>query len=229
MSNIDILKQLVIIIKSTNFSKLNDYLKSGVDLSEINLMRLLEEKDCSLDMVKLLVKHGINIDSQDKDGMTMLIKAASIHNLELVKYLFKSGADLDCKNNFGFTALSYPITFGNEQLAEYLIIAGADLNTKNNFGYTPLMTAISINAELLSKELAQEENTSIIKKVTLHSFIQKVPKTHNNIIKLLLENGAEVNIKNEEGESPYSMALKGNNKEAMKLLIKYGATIVDKY
>ena len=46
----------------------------------------------------------LNLDLQDQDGYTALMKAASKGQTEVVKQLIKSGASLDLENQDGYTA-----------------------------------------------------------------------------------------------------------------------------
>ena len=46
-----------------------------------------------------------------------------------------------------------------------------------------------------------------------------------DLVKLLLENGADVNVRDDDGNTPLTNALSNGDKEMMKLLLKYGADI----
>ncbi len=221
-------QQLLEVIKDGDLSNILNLIMNGIDLSKINLMDLLGERNFSFEMMKILIKNGANINSKNKDGWTLLLTAVSIPNIELVKYLYKSGANLDCKTIDGSTAITFAIVKGDIQLTKYLIDAGADINFQDNYGFTPLLSALSVNKQLWDNEKKEEENKSIIKKLTLESFISKVPQTHTQIAKLLIQNGADINKKNDEGETAYSLALKGNNNQMIKLLKEYESTTITK-
>jgi ankyrin repeat protein len=99
------------------------------------------EKD-QLDIVKLIVKAGADINAKNYANDTVLIWASAHDKLEVVKYLIKMGADINIKNKFGNTSLKYAIRNNKIEILTYLIENGADINTKNDaltyaykFGY----------------------------------------------------------------------------------------------
>lgn len=50
-------------------------------------------------MVKLLIREGANVNSQDKMGHTTLMRATEYQHLEVVDYLLQMGADVNLQNN----------------------------------------------------------------------------------------------------------------------------------
>ena len=59
-----------------------------------------------LDVAKALIKAGAKLDLKNKDGTTALIGAAFFGQPEIVKALLEKGADVNAKNNTGSTALA---------------------------------------------------------------------------------------------------------------------------
>ena len=60
-----------------------------------------------LDMARLLISRGADVNHLDKKGMTPLLYAASIDfsNSEMIDLLLRSGARADARNGDGLTAL----------------------------------------------------------------------------------------------------------------------------
>ena len=81
----------------------------------------------SLEVVKLLVKHGAPVNGQDSRGYTPLMRAVLTYapNQELVTYLLAKGADAAPKNETGDTALSMARRFGQTPIVALLKEAGA--------------------------------------------------------------------------------------------------------
>ena len=66
-----------------------------------------------------------NVNAQDIDGWTALIRASANGDLEVVQELIKAGADVNTKNNNGQTALMIASANGHLEIANALKEAGA--------------------------------------------------------------------------------------------------------
>lgn len=67
------------------------------------LMHALED----LEMVKLLIAHGADVNQKNFRGMTPLMGAAVGRDAAVVKYLIEKGADVNARDQEGHTALMY--------------------------------------------------------------------------------------------------------------------------
>jgi ankyrin repeat protein len=64
------------------------------------------EKNASKKIIKMLLKKGIDINVQDKEGTTALMHAARSNQIEIVKYFLKKGAEINAKDKDEYTVLS---------------------------------------------------------------------------------------------------------------------------
>jgi len=76
---------------------------------------------CGLDMVKLLVENGADINASSQDNTTALMLAATSEKLDVVNYLLEHGANVDKKNNADKTALDLAKEGKVEEYAEAAI------------------------------------------------------------------------------------------------------------
>ena len=163
-----------------------------------------------------------NINLKDKEGDTALIKAINIKNKEIVKILCDNGADVNLKDKEGNTPLIYAMfklknPFGIINIVKILEILcnyGADVNLHSDNGNTPLMHAIDIIFFL--KFLWEEEDTELIKVINIKE---------KEIVKILCDNGADVNLKDKEGDTALIRAINIKNKETVKILCDNGADV----
>ena len=87
-------------------------------------------------IVPLFLKYGIDVNTRDDEGKTMLMYATRSSRLSIIKLLLKNGADVNATDNFGRTALFYYFPF--VESAELLIKHGININHQDNDGNTVL-------------------------------------------------------------------------------------------
>lgn len=127
---------------------------------------------CKLDLVKLLVSYGADVNHKSKVGSSPLFMACEHfhsnrarqvllgkpdvpHQLELVKYLVENGADVKEAGRNGNTPLLAAALSGfkDPSLVAYLLDKGADPNAKNSEGSTTLHFAAAKGCLETVKEL----------------------------------------------------------------------------
>ncbi|MBF0548529.1 MAG: ankyrin repeat domain-containing protein [Candidatus Riflebacteria bacterium] len=104
-----------------------------------------------------LIKCGINVNSQDSQGLTPLHFAASYRNQVLAKLILEHGGDLLIVDNHGNNPLWTAVfnARGNYEIVEMLTKSGGDAFQKNKHSKSPLDFAKQIGdltlVALLSK------------------------------------------------------------------------------
>ena len=78
-----------------------------------------------------LFLEGINPDSKDRFGNTLLIISAQNNNKRILKICLRYGAQINMQNLMGNTALHFAREYGYVEIFEYLIKKGADPDIKN--------------------------------------------------------------------------------------------------
>ena len=71
-----------------------------------------------------LFRGGIDPDSMDKNGNTILIIACQNNFKDLARLCLQFSADINWKNNHGKTAADYARQYGYKKLQDYLIRKG---------------------------------------------------------------------------------------------------------
>ena len=94
-----------------------------------------------LDIVKVLVENGADVDVKDADNNTALHNATLRGHLEIVKLLIENSADVNAQDNDDQTALHIAAEFGYLEIVKRLIENGADINHPDDDLVTPLHNA----------------------------------------------------------------------------------------
>lgn len=129
------------------------------------------------------------------DNTMVVFEALLFNNIEALTILCKYDFNINAKNLLGKTALALAIELGQPECCYELWKKGADINNTDAFGHTLLMTAVSMGLE--------------------YKYVEE-------IIKFIPD---KINVKDNEGFSALSYAIKTNDKDIFKLLIKSGADI----
>lgn len=84
-----------------------------------------------IDIVKMLIDAGADLNLQNKNGRTALLSAALKGNTNIVRLLIERGARFDIQDECGFTPLMHAIQNGRADVIRLLLIMGAGLAVRN--------------------------------------------------------------------------------------------------
>ena len=90
-----------------------------------------------LDEVRTALDGGMNVNSRDIHGNTLLHIACQNGNKKLVKAMLRKHADINATNNNGNTSLHFCFMYAYYGMAEYIMSKGADDTVRNNSNQTP--------------------------------------------------------------------------------------------
>jgi ankyrin repeat protein len=105
----------------------------------------------NLDLVKLFLGKGFNVNDQDDEGGSLLMEAVRMNHPDILTYLLShTDVNLDMQNILGYTALYYAVKFGYNKTAKILIAYHANVNIKDKKGISVIQLAEqSQNDEIL--------------------------------------------------------------------------------
>jgi uncharacterized protein len=123
--------------------------------------------------------------------------------------LLKDTSIVSLKDKMQRTLLMEAIIFGKEDIAKLLIENGADVNARETKGWTPLHFAVQSylpdTVKLLIEKGTDVNATDFFSNTPLHKALSS-SAGRGEIINLLLKAGANKNITNKSGISPYQDA-----------------------
>ena len=160
----------------------------------------------------------MNCRNNNKIDNKLFVKAIEKNDIEFVKELLDKDFDINCEIKPLFSALTYSIIMNANDITKLLIENNADLNKQNNkYNYTPLMLLLSLD-------------TLVMRTLTIIYTQRK--NNYMEIFKLLLKYGADINLKNNNGNTALQLCIertnyveRKNNNYICKLLIENGANI----
>jgi len=125
----------------------NDIVKllveKGADIPTIHLAAFVG----SLDKLQRFVKTGTDINSEDKNGRTPLLRAVTGGHIDAVGFLIENGADVNTSDKQSRVPLVYALWAMNSDIVKLLLDKGADVQAKDKSGYTPLHWAVMMGSK----------------------------------------------------------------------------------
>ncbi|MBL8374126.1 ankyrin repeat domain-containing protein [Accumulibacter sp.] len=167
-----------------------------------------------------LINRGMDVNSVDATGNTLLMQSVQRDNMDFFDYLLKRRARLNTRNRNGETALSLAAYQGKLPFVQRLVQAGADVNL---YGWPPLIyAAFNGHAAVVDYLLKKgaEINATTANGSTALLFAARFG--HIEVVEVLLQNKADPNIANERGATAIDWALKTDNTDIADLLRKAG-------
>ena len=162
----------------------------------------------------------------DKNNEHLLAEAAYSNNLTEVERLLELGADINLASNEDDNApIIAAAQKGHIELVQYLIDEGADVNRRNSIGESALYVAGIAGHKDIVRLLLNNGADPNVMTMTGPLLYQLAFQNNIELTEILLEQGANVNIKGGEYPVPISLAIRDGNKEVLKLLLEKGAKV----
>lgn len=171
-----------------------------------------------------MLKKDPNYDKRNNMGFTPLHLAATKGLSKTTKLLVEKGADINAKTFYGRTPFMLALRNGHSSLAKYLLNQGTKL-TSNYKDTHPILDASYTNNTDIAKAILDtgvSANRSN-KKGEAGIHIATI-RGHQEVIKVLLQNGADINLKTEYQWSVLHGAASTGNKELFYFSWKRSAT-----
>ncbi|XP_067678999.1 serine/threonine-protein phosphatase 6 regulatory ankyrin repeat subunit C-like [Haliotis asinina] len=174
-----------------------------------------------LEVVRRLVRRGVDINSRDSDHRTPLHWVSTYGHLDLVEYLLSAGACVNIAQIDGFTPMHAATCLGHDDVCKLLIANGADVNRADKDGWTALHTAVCYGYENVVETLLDAggsiHQTTNDDENCLHI---AVSSGHIDIVKMIYKRGVRSGEKNINGFTAFHLAVYYNKQTIAQFLIE---------
>ncbi|MEL4896292.1 ankyrin repeat domain-containing protein [Crocosphaera sp. Alani8] len=191
------------------------------------------ESDISIELLK-----DINVNEKDEIGETVLLWAVKEGREDIIKWLVNKGADINVTNKNGDTLLMLATNNYLASSVQLFIDKGVDINARNKYGDTALIKSIDYKKETVSEAELMNVVKLLIKngadiniipksksKFAYTALMEATNENYFKLVKFLLNNGANVNLKNEAGMTALMIAAEEGYVNILQLLLEKGADV----
>lgn len=193
-------------------------------------VRCTGNRDCTENIIQILLDAGTNIDAQTKDGYTALmfsLPTNSFSTLETFIMLLNAGANIhlkDCTQEDVFMKLiNYSRGDNKTEMARMLIAAGAKLNGQYYSngdslmtraaglfsGVSPKMAPLLIQAGVSPNQRSRHsEDTPLMRAINCINNYPSVKSNENEeMVRFLIDMGADIRAKNKYNQTAYDIMI----------------------
>ena len=162
--------------------------------------------------IRTLLDAGQDIEARDGAGATALLIATHANAIDVAMALVAAGADVNAKDNIQDTPYLYGGAEGRTEILKLLLANGANLTDTNRYGGTALIPAaekghpddvrLLLDAGVDPDHVNKLGWTALLEAIALSSG----DAVHQEIVRLLIAGGADVNLADGNGATPLQLA-----------------------
>lgn len=161
---------------------------------------------------------GFDVNTPNTAGYTALMVAAERGRADIVKLLLDHKADPNVAAQDASTALMLAAENNQPEIVKLLIGRGADPNRQDNNGWTAVLKAAYQGNAKCIEILASHSKLELDRALLVATLMAR-----KDAVKVLLDNGAEVDFRASDGRTPLILAAGKGNKDIVELLLQAGA------
>jgi ankyrin repeat protein len=166
----------------------------------------------------LFFEAGIDVNARNSDGYTALMAAAKNGQVEVVNKLLEQKANVDIKGYSGLTALMLAAENNRLSIVKTLLSRNADPNLQDNNGWTALMKAVYRGNTECVLAIADRSRQEVNRGLLVAALMG-----HKETAKALLDRGAEIDSRAEDGRTPLMLAASKGNTDLVSFFLHEGA------
>lgn len=176
------------------------------------------------EVVQQLLATGVDIETRDAQGRTALLLATHRNAIETARILIESGADVNAMDDISDSPYLYAGAEGRLEILRMTLDHGADLASVNRYGGTALIPAAHHgHVETVRVLLQTATDIDHVNNLGWTALLEAVilgdgGPVYIEIVKLLLDAGANAEIADNDGVTPLEHAKRSGYLEITELL-----------
>jgi ankyrin repeat protein len=195
---------------------LNELTSMNLQFNADDFVRSAAEDDQKA--LDLFFAAGFNVNAQNTAGKTALMVACERGKIGLVKQLLDRKADPNLAGRDGVTALILAAQNDQPEIVKLLLQNRAEPDMEDNNGWTALRMAAYHGSARCVQILADRSKTDLSRALLFAALAE-----HKDVVKILLDYGAEIDSRSSDGRTPLMLAASKGNKEIVSMLLQAGA------
>ncbi|XP_011500897.1 PREDICTED: LOW QUALITY PROTEIN: serine/threonine-protein phosphatase 6 regulatory ankyrin repeat subunit B-like [Ceratosolen solmsi marchali] len=185
----------------------------------------LAVKNGDQNMVRLLLNAGaMDMSHQSNNGRTLLHECICMQNLDIIRDIILRGVNVNVADMNGFAPLHEAVTYQNVAQILLLLENGAKITAKTMEGNTPLHWAIIGKTSKIPRHTKAPPRQCVCTH-GLSALHIAAKSGRTGTVYDLVQNGANINIKDINMRTPIYFATLNEQKLMVKLLLDLGADI----
>ncbi|MBB4019864.1 ankyrin repeat domain-containing protein [Chelatococcus sp. GW1] len=181
----------------------------GQSVSEFPLHAAAAEGNVAA--IRGLLSQGAAVDARDRNGRTALLVATHANHIAAAQALIEAGADVNAKDDIEDSPYLYAGARGHLEILRITLAHGADLRSTNRYGGTALIPA------------AERGHVETVRTLLEAIILGDGGQCHQQIVQLLVDAGARVDLADRDGVTPRAHALSRDYAEIERILVAAGA------
>jgi hypothetical protein len=182
---------------------------------------LVAARDNRTETVIDFVQRGMDVNTSDVAGTTLLMYAAGNGNNDILEFLLANRANIQKKNKYGDTAIGFAALKGHLDIVRRLVKAGAVIN---NGTWTPLhYAAFAGHLDIVNYLIAQRARVDALAPNGQTPLMLAAKNGYFDVVKALAATNADLDIDDPSGNTALGIALNAGNTEIANYLRNQGA------
>jgi uncharacterized protein len=200
---------------------------SGLAMNDTELHAAAASDDAAA--ISKLIARGATIDARDHNGATALLVATQRNRINAAKALIEAGADVNARDNINDSPYLYAGARGHLEILNMTLAHGADLKSTNRFGGTALIPASERgHVETVRTLVEAGVDVDHVNKLGWTALLEAIilgkgGTNHQQIVQLLVDAKANVNLPDHDGVTPLQHARGRGYSGIARILVAAGA------
>ena len=173
------------------------------------------------ELVRLMLQRGANVEARCVDQITPLMHAVNHGYLSILELLLNKGAQVDT-TTAGWTVLHRAADMVNVPMVELLLTKGADREARSPKDFSPRKHSLA----RLGSDLGDYDEIDVSDAdMGWTALLRAATDGQEVMVRLLVENGADIEARSPNNATPLICAAEGNNEGVVQFLLASGAYV----